>query len=421
MAGLASLQILFNKIRNYAIGQTSSVWDFILFALRIPALKSHRTETADTKFVYFIGEYLFPRIPRLAKWIKKEAGLSSVLLCHSSGYYSKFTNKDFDNVFLYRNSWHLKRILRNLSRPYVVHGYAPKSKFPCIAMEYMKKLHPAIPFVGDYQDVLSIYYGTSPDKHWLKHELPYEKECLQKADGIVAHSLEPFEGMRVWGIKEKHKRLFFPLYCDNDNFRTPKEPFNPDNIHMVYAGGVFGSHRDKGHYGLTQFHWLIDYLSAQKIHFHIYPSPTVQKADYQEYEEIAKKNPFFHFHSAVSQSVLTEELSKYHYGLLPFYKEASKQSDLKLKYATTLKLFNYLEAGIPVLVGAGVTYQSWLIERYKAGIVINKMEDFKDIKGKLTEEPYKTQVERVLKAREYLSLKKHTPRLIHFYESLTKL
>src|SRR5581483_5147024 len=141
MAGSASFRILLNKVRLYLAEQISSFGDFILFAMKVPAIKNSQKITAEGKAIIFIGETLPPRIPRLAKWAKKLAGFSPVLLCHRSGYYSKFTNKDFDHTLLYRNSWHLKRLLRVLPKPYVIHGFAPKSKFPGIAMEYMKVIY----------------------------------------------------------------------------------------------------------------------------------------------------------------------------------------------------------------------------------------------------------------------------------------
>jgi len=330
----------------------------------------------------------------------------------------KFSNPGIDYTYLFRNEWHLRRFIKSLPEPYIVHGFAPKSKYPYIAKEAWKKINPSIPFVIDYQDVFTIYYGTTPKYTWLKEELPYEKACLAESDGIVANSLEPREGMRMLNLKKSGRRIFFPLYTDNDAFFNVNRKFSTDDIHLVYAGGVMGSHRDKAHYGATQFHWLIEYLSEQKIHFHIYPSPSVIKADYEEYEEIAKKSTYFHYHAPVSQTKLSEELSKYHYGIMPFFMGASGQSDLKIKYATTLKLFNYVESGIPILVSADVQYQSWIVNRYSLGKTVTNKEDFKDVRKLIGDTPYNEQVKRLLVNREKLSLKVHTPRLLEFYKSL---
>lgn len=418
MAISASARILLNKVKVFAYGQASSAWDAFLWILNVPEAATAKIIQGDKKIIVYAGENLPPRIPRLAKWCKRKGNFATILICGKYGFHEKFSNPDIDYTFLFRNKWHLKRIIKGLPQVYIVHGFAPKSKYPYLASKAFKKRSPSTPFVADYQDVLAIYYGTNPKQRWLQQELPYEKLCLQNADGIVAHSLEPCEGMKVWGIKKSGKRIYFPLYADNDYFFEPKTPFSDNNIHMVYAGGVFGSHRDKRYYGTTQMHWLINYFTKQKIHFHIYPSPTVQKADYEEYEQIAKSNEYLHFHPAVPQHLLSKELSQYHYGLMPFFYGDSQQSDLKYKYATTLKLFNYVEAGIPILVSADVIYQSWLVEKYNLGISVNKKEDFADIRQMIGKTPYEEQVKKVLQNREKLSLGSHIPRLMKFYESL---
>jgi len=103
---------------------------------------------------------------------------------------------------------------------------------------------------------------------------------------------------------------------------------------------------------------------------------------------------------------------------MPFFKANSGQSELKHKYATTLKMFNYMEAGIPILVSADVEYQSWIVNRYGMGFAVPHKEDFADIRRLINVVPYEEQVRKVREGREKLSLREHTPRLIRFYASL---
>lgn len=418
MPKLASIYVFINKLRWFIFETLTSFWDALLCLLAVPAGSNIKAVKKDRKIIIYVGEFLPPRIARLAKWSKRYESFHTILLCHKRGFVEKFSNEEIDYTFLFRNKWHLRRLVRNLPAPYILHGFAPKSKYPYIALQICKKYHTSTPVITDYQDVFVLYYGLTSNRRWLKKELPYEKLCFQDSDGIVAHSLEPCEGMKLWKIKDKKKRIFFPLYADNDYFYNSPKPFSIDDIHLVYAGGVMGSHRDKTHYGTVQFHWLIDYLSKQKIHFHIYPSPSTIKADYQEYEQIAETNSFFHFHTSVAQNQLPGELSKYHYGMMPFFRSNSGQSELKHKYATTLKLFNYVEAGIPILAGADVIYQSWLVERYKLGIVVPEKEKFADVRKLISTIPYEEQVRNLLENRENISLEKHIPRLVGFYKSL---
>lgn len=418
-----SQKVFLNKLKWFIYEKITSVCDRLLFILDVPCGLDKNSE--NDKIIVYVGESLPPRIARIAKWSKRFDVFTTILLCHKRGFIEKFSNSDINHIFLFRNEWHLKRIIKTIPDPYIIHGFAPKSKYPYLAKKLWKMINPSIPFVIDYQDVFTIYYGTTPKYNWLKKELPYEKACLTEADGIVANSLEPREGMRVLKIKKSGKRIFFPLYTDNDCFSDKKFESNnvsvktsTEPLHLVYIGGVMGSHRDKIHYGYTQLHWLVDYLCEQKIYFHIYPSPSVMKVDYQEYEEIAKHSEYFHFHEPVSQTKLTLELSKYHYGLMPFFSATSGHSDLKYKYGTTLKLFNYIEAGLPILVSADVGYQSWIVNRYSLGKTVNNKEDFKNVCQIIGDVPYDEQVRRLLANREKLSLKEHTPRLLEFYKLL---
>ena len=149
------------------------------------------------------------------------------------------------------------------------------------------------------------YYSLNLDIRWIRAELPCEKNCLHRSSGVVGESLEPNVALRKYG-KIKPPTLFFPLYCDNDYFQPNGKLMDINDLHVVYAGGVAGSHRDKAQYGMIQFHDLIRELSGQKIHFHIYPSPSNFSADFTEYRQIDAHNDYFHFHPASHDSVGTK-------------------------------------------------------------------------------------------------------------------
>ncbi|HTF02975.1 MAG TPA: hypothetical protein VK826_03085, partial [Bacteroidia bacterium] len=399
------------KVRIIGFEKLSGAWDFLLYALRIPVFTAKIGDSPEKTIVY-VGEFLPPRTARMAKWLKRKNKYRTVLLCSRHGYVSAFTNNSFDRTFLFRNAWHLRRILRSLPPIWLMHSFAPKSHFPDVARETL----PGVPFIHDMQDVYATYYGTSPALRWLQRELPHEKNCLTYADGVVAHCLEANVGFRRYGITEKPPTLFFPLYCDDDCFIDNAKKISDSEIHLAYAGGVAGSHRDPGHYGNIQFHRLIETLTAQGLHFHIYPSPSNIRADYEEYEALDKTNPRFHFHKPVKQEALAEELSKYHFGILPFFKELSEQSPMKLKYATTLKLFNYLEAGLPVIVSGDLGFQSWLVKRYDFGVVI-ALADVGILRAKLEAVPDTHFPEQVRRARQTLALSRHVNRLENFYRT----
>lgn len=387
----------------FAYNAFTSFFDLILLLVPMGKVPKGNGTT-----VVFMGEQLPPRIARMAKWLMRSGDFRIFLVCHKKGYFKEFAGEGFDSVILFRNQWHLFRILDAFPEKTILHGFAPKS---FLADRVRKRTK--MKYIHDMQDVYSIYYGMDPQVRWLRGELPHEKACLENADAVVAHSLEPNAAYRLFRTQKKPKNVFFHLGCDEDVFCENDKELGKE-IHLVYAGGVAGSHRDPKQYGNTQFHKLIRSFSEQKIHFHIYPAPSSQEGDYEEYRYLGKTFPYFHFHESVPQQDLTAELSKYHFGILPFFREHSDQSDAKLKFATTLKLFNYLEAGIPVLVSADLGYQSWVIRRNRSGYVIRR-KDLEHLEPILRSISYRELTALVARARKKMALSRQIQRLKNLY------
>lgn len=397
------------KIQRELRVRLSGAVDALLYFLRIAPAVPKEAELDGALF--YVAELLAARAGRMAKWVTRLSGRKVVLLCHTEGFVPGFT-EGFTAIVRYRNAWHLRRLLRALPKPWLIHGFAPKSHYPDVA----RKAMPDVPYVHDLQDTLVVYYGTTPTKRWLRVELPHEKACMAHADGVVAHSLEPAEGFRRYGIAhgKRPPTLFFPLYCDDDRFITGVPKISDTEIHLVYAGGVAGSHRDPRYFGNIQFFGLIETLTRQGLHLHIYPSPTTLEADRSEYVALAKKNARFHYHAPVAQEKLAGELARYHFGLIPFFVERSDQSPEKLKYATALKLFNFIEAGLAVVVSKDLGFQSWMAKRSGVGLAVGSG-DVADLAEKLRTFGQG----RSLKGRGALSIRAQVPRLLAFYDTVS--
>lgn len=406
------LKVLWTKLRRELRARGTSVGDRLLHDMGI-APSMPKESQQEEAYLLYVCELLPARAGRMAKWVARTSGDRIILLCHRDGFIPAFANAGFAQVLLYRNAWHLRRILKAMPKPKLIHGFAPKSRYPDVARCALQPQ--GVPYIHDLQDTLVVYYGTDVKQRWLREELPHERACMAGADGLIAHSLEPNEGFRRYGIarKDRPTTLFFPLYCDDDHFVDNMPKVSETEIHLVYAGGVAGSHRDPKHYGNIQFFGLIGTLTRQGLHFHIYPSPTNIRADVEEYEALARTNPRFHVHDPVPQERLAGELARYHFGILPFFKELSEQSEAKLKYATTLKLFNYLEADLPIIVSRDLGYQRWLVERNGVGLSIS-LGDLPSLATSLLP----PEIFSVEKARGSLGLKNAISRLSGFYGRL---
>jgi hypothetical protein len=181
---------------------------------------------------------------------------------------------------------------------------------------------------------------------------------------------------------------------------------------------VAGSHRNPDTHGNVQLFRIINLLTADGIRFHIYPAPSLPEEDVREYRKIALENPLFTLHEAVPQSQLATELSSYHYGILPFFKSYAKDlSELKYRYATTLKLFNFWEAGLPIIVSADLGFQSWMVNRNRAGLVITEA-DLQHLGKLIQDADYEAMQQEVFKTRNILSIQSHTLRMHDFYSKV---
>lgn len=407
------MKLFFIKVKNELTNRLWTLLDFLLHSLRLHNIEKFNFDKQKTAIV-FLGENLPPRIPRMYKWLKRKTNVEAILVCHKNGYNPKFVEVDFAKVFLFRNKWHLFSILKKINNAQIIHAFGPKSYYPNMARMYRSDLK----FIYDMQDVLGIYFGLNTNIKWYQKEFPHEKDCLQLADGLVSHGLEPIPAYKIYQIKQKRNRLFFPLFCDDDRFVHNTNKLS-NGFHLVYAGEIQNSNRDRKQFGNIQFENLIKILSEQQIHFHVYPSPSTNPLLYNNYTQIASQNPYFHLEKPVAQSSLANELSKYHFGIIPFFKTTSGQSADKYRYSTALKLFNFIEAGIPTICANDIEFQAWMAKRYDAGFSIEESE-LKNLSSLLKKIDYDKQVQKLLKGREKLSLQNNILKLYHFYQKIIK-
>ncbi|MFI5164500.1 MAG: hypothetical protein ACHQHP_04545, partial [Bacteroidia bacterium] len=68
----------------------------------IPVSGNKNIKRNGKKVIVYLGEQLPPRIPRIAKWVKRSSGLCTVLVCSRRGFFEKFSDPSFDAVFLFR-------------------------------------------------------------------------------------------------------------------------------------------------------------------------------------------------------------------------------------------------------------------------------------------------------------------------------
>lgn len=245
--------------------------------------------------------------------------------------------------------------------------------------------------------------------------LKLEQYCIENARGVSyrEYSLEYLRDVLHFQIKGKSIRFWD--YCSDE-----KEEFHSEDseleLSLCYVGGI----EPEGEFPESPFGHLefASQCEQNHCHFHIYP-PDWDEKRYEEFIKQDETNPYFHFHKPVPNNKLAEEISKYDYGVSPVKddiwnkKYSGQYTKEKLIYAGANKLFDYLDAGLPIITAIPQKISQYL---EKKGVLINWTNgqyDFDYLRSRK-----KMMRENIPDVREELRIGNHIPKLIEFYESL---
>jgi hypothetical protein len=325
-----------------------------------------------------------------------------------------FLTAGFKEVIFFRNHWDFRNKLNQLKNIDIVHGFTRR----CYVIEILLKEY-QVPVVISVKDTSVASFGLEPPRWYLRKEIPSEKYSFENVDGILAESLEVNYAYRLFQSKKKPKRIYFPNLCEDAKIIPVDKNKTEGAIHLVYVGAVRGSQDSKADHGNIQMHWLIESLNKQKIHFHIYPNPSLARPIYEEYFKMSEELPFFHMHESVSPEKMNKEIAQYHFGLIPFFNEDTQRSPLKRYYSSSLKIFNYLESGLPTIISKDMGHQRWILERYGLAIGVTKS-NFHDLKSVLNNYNYPNLVDNLETKRNQFRLNIQMQRVLSFYKQIIK-
>lgn len=271
---------------------------------------------------------------------------------------------------------------------------------------------------------------VKPDlKERLGSVLASEEFCLENADGVCTRSLQLQHTRKVLGRRLTKKVIFFPEYCWGGVFDSSlRRPLESEELHFVFVGSCSPEyfHAKKEIAGTTS-RSFVDLLTSFKMHYHIYPfhvSGTPLHEAFPDYFELSRTNEYFHFHEPVSPADLISEISQYHVGIFVNSYQTMMEGDKAyvseyFNIYTANKLFDYLDAGLAIVVGAGKLV-NWLTTRLGTGRICY----YDDLERFLSSSE---QLKVLMKNRENnkkavatYSVVKQCRRLARFYGSISK-
>lgn len=284
-------------------------------------------------------------------------------------------------------------------------------ELPQILMKCKKNINYLPNIIFDAYDIyVDINQMTTPQM------TEAELFCLSNADGLC-NRYRNMEALEKRGYNICKKRIHFIDCCNDFTRYESKEKSEDEELHLVYAGTVFG---DAIYQRLKAGRYLEYGLRCEKnkVHLHIYPSSYDEERLHQ-YIDMEKNNTYFHMHHPVPYTQLLKEISQYDYGITSgmrdFLGEKNEKGVYEREdwiYAETSKYYDYLDAGLPIIAPLPIK-QIEMLE--KDGVLIRKVDeeiDFEELRIKRN-----VMKKRVLAMREKYRISNQLPTLIEFYNS----
>ncbi len=263
-----------------------------------------------------------------------------------------------------------------------------------------------------------IYSARLKDQSLLKKKQSLgEKYCFKNCDAIMYK-----EGRGVldllpenYSVKTKPE-LYIPIYSFGEWFVKPKRKLSDKDgeIHIVNPSAFYSGDS-------LIYDSMIPYMTQilkQRIHLHFYVSGNIEKIKEIGNKELASNDKklmkYFHIHKFVPPEKLSEEISKYDFGLyITHYTDLVKKD--MVKFTSGNKISSYMEAGIPFIVKEENKLNSNLAKKHGIGVVVKDINNMKKI---LEEFNLDRAQKNVLKFREKYTFENHADEIIDFFSSL---
>jgi len=346
-------------------------------------------------------------------------------LKNSGEYYTVFFTKvidrnlmrpAFDEIHPLINIGSMVKIIKSLSVKSVILAIHVSSP-PANICRRLIEMYLPWPVIFDQYDSWMVTMGpdyrvdSSNRMYDLEQQIKDEKLCYENADGVISKTTEIDYIKSILNVT--CPTLIYPDYALEDWFVEPKELVRTADrkLHLVYAGSVHGNSVPDS-LGYSKFFDFAYNMNKQKINFHIYLNPG-QTVAANEYKELAKKLPFFHFHKPRKPWEIQKEIAKYDFALnIAWSEKSSSQQKEKSRTATGVKFGTYLEAALPVIVNKTLPYISEVVTKENIGFIIEN--DRAIVPEELLAKRNRFR-EKIIEFRQKFSCSRHVAELISLY------
>lgn len=331
------------------------------------------------KRVAFVSDWPVARELKLASGLAG-LGYSVHLLCRNKPIFSG--NTCFTQISLFESNHQLLEMIERIG-PDICHVFTSYDYLYCIHLIQSLK---DIPVILDPYDLIG---GMHKDSYLaasdcLQDRIDHERYCLENADGVCCRHIETQYYRHAEKLRFRNRRALVLEGCWNIRTHNLRHVSSVSDIHVVTAGGMTVEKLDPGYHGFGGNLWVAEKLLSAGLNFHVYPTPHCYQngfeSDMSDYIELEKKSGGrFRIHKSLPYDRLIDEISQYDIGLNVFSPirdcnvdalEFHRSTRVAFRYSTGNKIYDYMDAGLALLVDPGV--HGWLMSRIrKHGVMLD--------------------------------------------------
>lgn len=354
----------------------------------------YRKEEAE-KNILFVQDIACIRTHKIAALMKK-SGYKVFLLymvAPPEVNNSEFA-KIYDDIYTFYTGRTLVDFVEN-SEFDIIHS----SNEPDILTTFllMTKKH----IVFDTHDMMSIRKAESIEN------LTLEYITNTTSDGnIYTSDLVVEIAKSKYGLKGKEILALENTVLEQEEITTAYEKLSniDGELHCVYEGGINGSDRLNHRFFEDIWGKIVDC----GIHIHYY-----SQSDEKYCQELEKKSEYLHYEGNLGTKALIQEMTKYDCGLAIF--NINFRNKIFLETGTANKVYEYLNAEIPVVVGEIQSYIDF-VEKYGVGKKLNMESNIKEQIAAIS----KIKIEKDFLTKNKLTMMSRSRDIIDFYEKVKK-
>lgn len=188
----------------------------------------------------------------------------------------------------------------------------------------------------------------------------FEKICFEQSDKIITKGFrdELLYLKATYKIHNKPHFVFNFLIEKKDLVDKATKKFDPDTTHLVFIGGMSNSPVGDNNYNV-----FVQLLEQKNIVLHVYSHSSQILNGLKNH-----KNLLIHDYIPEHQKLI-KEISQYDFGIS--ISSPSSHDFIQARMASGMRIYDYLAAGLPIIVDSEHTLTAEMIQTNNFGIVLH--------------------------------------------------